>query len=474
MDYRVLIENFFHGTTSHDEEDMLRRYLKEENLPADILEQKEMLLAMLQPSEYECSEAMDEISAMIDRLAVQEVEKRAVVATHKPATRMVLMRYVYSAMAVVALIALLLITYPYGNDCMQQPTAPIVAVVVEEPAGNDSANEQPIVAENAAGAKEHGYNINVKNDVPEIAVPLVTEPENALVANVSKEKTETGETRNVYIGAVNTDVRGIPGYDPNLSNTRAGYQVNIDKGLTAMAGTKSSNKNVLKRRNGIYLGGWGGILSEPPIKTDSLLHLSDILAGMEPDHFANPADAARLVEMRDSIRTYSAVVEMMLQAQNDKDTVGNEQVLTMDDVEFAPEDFPWSPASPLHIYSIRNKGNETVVTFLCSICFRSQSMPFSKDIYAQDEDNGDIYNVIGYAGGHSMERNLVVNGCSGRNILVSLRFPKFKRKVKRISIYSPGHKDDIKPSNDRDIKVFAENVDVKKMRKLYKLPKVYK
>lgn len=73
-----------------------------------------------------------------------------------------------------------------------------------------------------------------------------------------------------------------------------------------------------------------------------------------------------------------------------------------------------------------------------------------------------------------MERNLVVNGCSGRNILVSLRFPKFKRKVKRISIYSPGHKDYIKQSNDRDIKVFAENVDVKKMRKLYKLPKVYK
>ena len=80
----------------------------------------------------------------------------------------------------------------------------------------------------------------------------------------------------------------------------------------------------------------------------------------------------------------------------------------------------------------------------------------------------------GYTDGLTMDRLLIVNGCKGKNILVSLRFPKFKRKVKRISIYSPGHKDDIKPSNDRDIKVFAENADVKKMRKLYKLPKVYK
>ena len=48
MDYKVLKEKFFSGTTTREEEDALRRYLKGDNLPQEAAEDKEMLLAMLQ------------------------------------------------------------------------------------------------------------------------------------------------------------------------------------------------------------------------------------------------------------------------------------------------------------------------------------------------------------------------------------------------------------------------------------------
>lgn len=437
MDYRVLVEKYFQGTTSREEEDALRRYLMEDDLPEDTLREKEMLLAMLQPAGCECCEAMDEISAMIDGLAVQE-EQNAAVVLHKPAPRRALMRYLYSAMAVAAVMALLLLVFPYNGDNMQQPDAQFVAV--SEPSVNDTVIEQPIVAENNAVTEDTDNDTDVKNDAPKIIVPSVAEPEQALAANVQKEKTEMREACDIYIGAVKADVQRLPDYDYRLNNMRVGYKSDILKGVTAMTGANENNKDILKRRSGIYLrggDGFGAILCEPPIKTDSVLSLSDILAGMKINHFSNPADAARLVGMRDSISAYSPEVEMMLQVQHDKETVRNGLVLTMDDVVLASEDFPWNPASPLRIYSIHNEDDESVITFLCSVCFRSQSMPFNKDIYALDEESGDIYNVLGYVGGHSMEQPLVVNGCSGRNILISLRFPKLKRNRGRISICIP-------------------------------------
>jgi hypothetical protein len=109
-----------------------------------------------------------------------------------------------------------------------------------------------------------------------------------------------------------------------------------------------------------------------------------------------------------------------------------------------------------------------------TIYFDLQWVTFSKGIYVEDEDNGDIYKVRGYAGKLTMDRLLIVKGCNGKNILVSLRFPKFKKKVRRISIYSPGHSDDIKPSNrGGQGEALAKDVDVKKLRKLYKERKVY-
>ena len=78
--------------------------------------------------------------------------------------------------------------------------------------------------------------------------------------------------------------------------------------------------------------------------------------------------------------------------------------------------------------------------------------------------------MLGYTDGLEMSRLLVVNGCIGKNVFVSLRFPKFNREVRTITIYNPGHADDIKTidGNDNSLKVLAEKVDVRNMRMLHK------
>lgn len=144
MDYKVLKEKFFSGTTTREEEDALRRYLKGDNLPQETAEDKEMLLAMLQPSEYECSEAMDEISAMIDRLAAQE----SVDVREKSAPRRVVLRYLYTAVAVAAAVLLVFMLSPYSTSEVQQPGDTLLAdagsdnvvtvVVGEQPQGADT------------------------------------------------------------------------------------------------------------------------------------------------------------------------------------------------------------------------------------------------------------------------------------------------------------------------------------------------
>ncbi len=69
---KELIDKFFDGTTTIEEEQELRRILCEEELPAEIEEQKPMLLAML-PTECEIPEGLEaRISALIDNLAKQE------------------------------------------------------------------------------------------------------------------------------------------------------------------------------------------------------------------------------------------------------------------------------------------------------------------------------------------------------------------------------------------------------------------
>lgn len=123
MDYKFLKEKFFLGETTRDEEDELRRYLMGENLPADALEDRELMLAMLQPVEYDCSEAMNGISAMIDRLAAQE----SVDVREKSVPRRVVLRYLYTAVAVAAAVLLVFILSPYSTSEVQQPGDTLLA-----------------------------------------------------------------------------------------------------------------------------------------------------------------------------------------------------------------------------------------------------------------------------------------------------------------------------------------------------------
>lgn len=144
MDYKVLKEKFFSGTTTREEEDALRRYLKGDNLPQEAAEDKEMLLAMLQPVEYDCREAMDGISAMIDALSAQE----SVDVREKSAPRRVVLRYLYTAVAVAAAVLLVFMLSPYSTSEVQQPGDTlltdagrdnVVTVVVgEQPQGADT------------------------------------------------------------------------------------------------------------------------------------------------------------------------------------------------------------------------------------------------------------------------------------------------------------------------------------------------
>ena len=146
MDYKVLKEKFFSGTTSREEEDALCRYLMNDNLSAEAKEDKEMLLAMLQPAEYDCTEAMEEVTAMIDNLAAQE----SVAAGEKSTQCSVVFRYLAPAFAVAAVLALLFVVVPYPDDAVgvqgdtdnmqnvaviEQPkkAGEMVTIVLEEP-----------------------------------------------------------------------------------------------------------------------------------------------------------------------------------------------------------------------------------------------------------------------------------------------------------------------------------------------------
>ena len=72
------------------------------------------------------------------------------------------------------------------------------------------------------------------------------------------------------------------------------------------------------------------------------------------------------------------------------------QFLRRGDVELAPDDVSWDPINPLKLYSINNKGDETIVIFSYSILSDSQWVTFSKGIYIEDDDSGDVYKVRGY------------------------------------------------------------------------------
>ncbi len=127
------------------------------------------------------------------------------------------------------------------------------------------------------------------------------------------------------------------------------------------------------------------------------------------------------------------------------------QVLTKENLlVIAPKGVAvYDTENPCKFYSIRNEGDETIVTFSYSIYFDSQWVTFSKGTTIVDEESGDRYVARGYTDGLTLDRLLIVQGANRQNVLISLRFPKLRKSVKRFSIYSYPHEDDLRPSNAR-------------------------
>ena len=441
MDYKVLIEKFYHGDTSCEEEDLLRRYLMGDEFPADVLQEKELLLVMLQPTEYDCKEAMNGIAAMIDELAVQDDS-----AGHslQPALRRVRLRYLYPAVAVAASLLLFYQLFPYSNGDIDTPGNSFVADAVTEEHGGVEVI-LPDIVESSVGNDVVG---DVMPKTAPMATKVTVEPNEKLVATVTRSEKSFSDVdeQPVYFGSWQSDG-------------------------AAKVETLSNASGVTVKRN-ILLGStsrYSGYMSENEIITDpedmelrKRLHEEEYRSKLEEMAKANEALA--------SDSPFPPHIESLLLVEYGSKEMAEGQILTAGSAEFAREEVPWNPAYPLQVYGIHDEGNETIVTFLFSVCHNSQCIAFSKGIYAQDLENGDIYNVLGYTDGLDMSRLFVVKDCIGKNLLVSLRFPKFKRKVRTITIHNPGHADDIKPVNGRgaSLKVLAEKVDVKEMRRRYR------
>lgn len=144
MEYDKLKDKFFLGTSTREEEDELRRYLLSDSLSAEAQEEKELLLAMLQPGDYGCDEEMKEVAALIDWLAEEESAK----ALLGSAARRIVLRYVFPAIAVAAVLALLLTVVPYSGNSVKHGKESQIAVVapVTEQKQNGSAvnKEEPV------------------------------------------------------------------------------------------------------------------------------------------------------------------------------------------------------------------------------------------------------------------------------------------------------------------------------------------
>ena len=79
-----------------------------------------------------------------------------------------------------------------------------------------------------------------------------------------------------------------------------------------------------------------------------------------------------------------------------------------------------------------------------------------------------------YDGDLPMDRLLIVRGCNRKNILISLVFPKLKRKAKIIDILETSHEKDLTPSNADSKKTEINNILVKKyLVKKQKKRKIY-
>ena len=421
MDYKVLIDRYFSGMTSCEEEVELRRCLMHDDLTADMSLERECLLAMLQPTEYDCSEEMSAVSAMIDNLAVVET----VTIMQQPVPQRGFLRYLAPVMAVAVAVLLFFLFFPYSNETVQDDKELLATACVNENGAYESVIENNYVnsvAQNQVAVDE------IQPVAVEKEVHLYSRLDETAVHKITENRVESEAAKcERFIGKILSEPPVVP---------------------SSVAAIVNSEKNAA-----LYL-----------LNVYSLLEYLRYMH--DDDVFSNVADMAKGVESMAAGQPYLAHVEKLIDSKVDTESLGNVQLLALDSIEFAPDYVPWNPATPLRVYEIRNAKGETIITFLFPICFDYQSVGFSDAVYVIDDESGDVYNVLGYKGGYSMAKRLVVNGCKGKNVLISLRFQKLKRGVKSITVHDPGHKSGVSKFSDYPAATaIVSGISVKKFKK---------
>lgn len=259
MDYKVLKEKFFLGTSTREEEEELCRYLMGDDLPAEALEDKELLLAMLQPAEFDCSEAMEEVSAMIDGLAAQDV------ATSRKRPLLRVVRYLYPAVAVAAVLALFFMVVPYSDNGVVQGNATdgageIVVINVGEPPGH-------VIGDDSFVLREPDL-IPLLPSEGEKKMPAVEEP---LLADDVTEKAVKPAPDEVHEPVVQ-----------RTGNLEADTEL-----LAALSGKETANEeHLIVKRTG-YL---------PPERVESIGDNMSTAATAGDDTYSDPQDAIKHID----------------------------------------------------------------------------------------------------------------------------------------------------------------------------------
>ena len=421
MDYKVLIDKYFLGMTSCEEEAELRRCLMQDNLPADMLQERDCLLAMLNPVEYECSEAMDAVSAMIDNFAAVET----VTMQQRKVSRRVVLRSLGSVVAVAAAAQLFFLFFPYSNETVQDDKELLATACVNENGAYESVIENNYVnsvARNQVAVDE------IQPVAVEKEVHLYSRLDETAVHKITENRVESeAATCERFIGNILSEPPVVP---------------------SSVAAIVNSEKNAA-----LYL-----------LNLYSIMEYLRYMHGN--DASSNFAYIAKSVGMMATGRPHAPHIEKLIDSKAGSGSFDAICQLEENSIEFAPDDVPWNPATPLRVYEIRNAKGETIITFLFPICFDYQSVGFSDAVYVIDDESGDVYNVLGYKGGYSMAKRLVVNGCKGKNVLISLRFQKLKRGVKSITVHDPGHKSGVSKFSDHPAATaIVSGISVKKFKK---------
>ena len=418
MDYKVLIDKYFLGMTSCEEETELRRCLMQDNLPADMLQERDCLLAMLNPVEYECSEAMDAVSAMIDNFAAKETATMQ----QRKVSRRVVLRRLGSVVAVAAATLLFFLFFPYSNETVQDDKELLATACVNENGAYESVIENDYVnsvAQNQVAVDE------IQPVAVEKEVHLYSRLDETAVHKITENRVESeAATCERFIRNILSEPPVVP---------------------SSVAAIVNSEKNAA-----IYL-----------LNIYSIMEYLRYMHGN--DASSNFAYIAKSVGKMATGRPHAPHIEKLIDSKAGSGSFDAICQLEENSIEFATDNVPWNPATPLRVYRIQSKSRETIVTLIYSICFDSQYVGLSSSAYVVDNENGDVYNIIGYSNGLPMDKRLVVNGCKGRNILISLRFQKFGRRIKDFTIHDPGTLGGVMQSNP-DRSAIVSGVNVKNLK----------